>query len=802
ALTVNGGNSTTPAESVTAYYHGIDAVSTSTFGVFSSSTNGIGLHADGPLGAIEAQSPHGVAVHAQVDGGGEGNGVQRIFTGTTGPSQTNVFSVDISGNLYAAGALLAAYPTAGTFQNAPATLTSNGQATVTDPNSTSALGIAVIGAGGFGTVYIATSGFAPCLFDGAVTTGDYVGISRNVIGRCTDLGSTFPSNVQVLGRVLQTGAASTSPYPVYLFGGEQHGGSSVMTVNTGPGLVGGPITSIGTVSIANAGVTNSMLLNNSLAVNPGAGLSGGGTVPLGGSITLNNTGALSFNGRSGNILPAAGDYSFSQLNGTAALTQLPASVVYKNQSNTFTADQTINGTLNGTTANLQNVAVNTTSSQFLLAPLQVNDNGGAPSALYAYSQNHKAAAFQSTGPVILTANNFVEDVFTIFKTGEVSVLGGVTARAFTGDGSALFNVNASSIGGISSTNVATTSALTSETSARQSADTTLQSNIDNEGSARQSADAALATSISAETAARQSDVSNLQTTINSLSAGDAKLAASNTFTAGTQDFSGAGATLPVRALLSSQTPASCIAGKELLIKTDAPAGQQLFICDAGGATWNLVGDGASGGVTSFNGRNGSVSSGSGDYSFSQISGSVAASQLPANVVYSSQANTFSASQTVNGNMTASAFIGNGGGLSNVNAAMLNNLTSASFAQLGASSNTFTGSVTAASFSGNGSAVTNVNAATVNNLQMLKLAAAITPAAVGLQSCSEQSFNVPGINNGDVLLSVQLATHSPGTNIAIGGWRVSGANTVAIQFCNVSRSSSTPAAGTYTFALLR
>src|SRR5215471_21654284 len=99
-------------------------------------------------------------------------------------------------------------------------------------------------------------------------------------------------------------------------------------------------------------------------------------------------------------------------------------------------------------------------------------------------------------------------------------------------------------------------------------------------------------------------------------------------------------------------------------------------------------------------------------------------------------------------MTASAFIGNGGGLSNVNAAMLNNLTSASFAQLGASSNTFTGSVTAASFSGNGSAVTNVNAATVNNLQMLKLAAAITPAAVGLQSCSEQSFNVPGINNGD------------------------------------------------------
>ena len=53
--------------------------------------------------------------------------------------------------------------------------------------------------------------------------------------------------------------------------------------------------------------------------------------------------------------------------------------------------------------------------------------------------------------------------------------------------------------------------------------------------------------------------------------------AANTFNAGTQDFSGAGATLPVRALLSAAAPASCVASKEMLVMTDASPGQQLFL---------------------------------------------------------------------------------------------------------------------------------------------------------------------------------------------------------------------------------
>jgi hypothetical protein len=64
------------------------------------------------------------------------------------------------------------------------------------------------------------------------------------------------------------------------------GTGSVTLVNTGAGLTGGPITTTGTIAIANAGVSNAMLANSSVTVNAGSGLSGGGTVALGGSTTI------------------------------------------------------------------------------------------------------------------------------------------------------------------------------------------------------------------------------------------------------------------------------------------------------------------------------------------------------------------------------------------------------------------------------------------------------------------------------------------------------------------------------------
>jgi hypothetical protein len=64
------------------------------------------------------------------------------------------------------------------------------------------------------------------------------------------------------------------------------GGGTVTSVGSGAGLTGGPITKSGTLSIANAGVSNAMLQNSTLKLTPGGGMAGGGSVALGGSTTL------------------------------------------------------------------------------------------------------------------------------------------------------------------------------------------------------------------------------------------------------------------------------------------------------------------------------------------------------------------------------------------------------------------------------------------------------------------------------------------------------------------------------------
>src|SRR5450631_2117760 len=65
------------------------------------------------------------------------------------------------------------------------------------------------------------------------------------------------------------------------------GTGTVTSVGSGAGLTGGPITTSGTLSIATAGVTNTMLQNSSVTVAVGTDLTGGGSVTLGGTTTLN-----------------------------------------------------------------------------------------------------------------------------------------------------------------------------------------------------------------------------------------------------------------------------------------------------------------------------------------------------------------------------------------------------------------------------------------------------------------------------------------------------------------------------------
>ena len=72
-----------------------------------------------------------------------------------------------------------------------------------------AFGIVVNGAGITGDAEIAVLGAASCVFDNATTALNYVVISSTVAGAFHDAGAAEPVGVEILGRVLSTGAAGT-----------------------------------------------------------------------------------------------------------------------------------------------------------------------------------------------------------------------------------------------------------------------------------------------------------------------------------------------------------------------------------------------------------------------------------------------------------------------------------------------------------------------------------------------------------------------------------------------------------------
>ena len=75
-----------------------------------------------------------------------------------------------------------------------------------------------------------------------------------------------------------------------------------------------------------------MLANNSITITPGPGLGGGGTVALGGSTILNNTGVTSLTGGDGVTVSAAtGDLTLG-LGSTLTLPNLPVAINTGNSS--------------------------------------------------------------------------------------------------------------------------------------------------------------------------------------------------------------------------------------------------------------------------------------------------------------------------------------------------------------------------------------------------------------------------------------------------------------------------------------
>ena len=366
ALQAQGGNVTDGAIVARSTFRAIDTSSTFGYGLFSFSPNGVGVYANGGDTGVQAQTVSGTALAATVNNqdttiGTAGSftvlGSGTILSGRSGAQQTEVFNVDTSGNLLSKGnflsfgSLTTQYPNSptGTILNSLVKLTPNGFAVSTSAgDSGGAIGIAIAGAGTTGNVQIAYAGRAMCQFDNNPGAGDYVGISRSQTGMCVDLGQSIPtSSGQIIGRVISAPPGVVTGLrigQVLLFNSDTRGGT-VTSITAGAGLTGGLISSSGVIGIATGGVNNFMLQNSSITVIPGSGLAGGGAVPLGGSVTLSNAGVLSFNGRSGGVIAAPGDYSFAQIAGTAGASQLPAATVYNNQSNIFAADQTIQGNL-------------------------------------------------------------------------------------------------------------------------------------------------------------------------------------------------------------------------------------------------------------------------------------------------------------------------------------------------------------------------------------------------------------------------------------------------------------------------
>ena len=185
----------------------------------SNSSVGYGLY-----GLANASTGTNYGVYGQTS---SGSGIAGAFNNAAGGkiisgqnNGTEKFSVDGSGNVATAGAVLASLPngSGGTTNGYLAKLDSNGSAVQAGATDTAGIvGIVVFGGGTTGDAQIALAGQANCVFDGGTTAGHYVQASAGTGGDCHDAGASYPGTGQVLGRVLSTNGG-TGTYPVMLFG--------------------------------------------------------------------------------------------------------------------------------------------------------------------------------------------------------------------------------------------------------------------------------------------------------------------------------------------------------------------------------------------------------------------------------------------------------------------------------------------------------------------------------------------------------------------------------------------------------
>jgi hypothetical protein len=138
-----------------------------------------------------------------------------------------------------------------------------------------------------------TSGTLSLKVPAAGVTNAMLQNSKVTLNASTAGGLTVPG-AMTLGSTYTIGLKPCSANQVLQYSGTTWacktlgtGTGTVTSVGSGAGLTGGPITTSGSLSIASAGVTNTMLQHSSLTLTPGTGLTGAGAMSLGNSYSLN-----------------------------------------------------------------------------------------------------------------------------------------------------------------------------------------------------------------------------------------------------------------------------------------------------------------------------------------------------------------------------------------------------------------------------------------------------------------------------------------------------------------------------------
>jgi len=206
-----------------------------------------------------------------------------------------------------------------------------------------------------------TTGTLSLKVPAAGITNTMLADSKITLNATTAGGLTVPG-AMTLGSTYTIGLKACAANQVLQFNGTAWacasvGTGTVTSVGSGSGLTGGPITGSGSLSIATAGVSNTMLAHSSLTISPGTAMTGGGLVALGGSTTLNlDTTKVP-------LLEAANTFSGNQtLNGTLTASSSVGTVVANSTAPNGAAMQG-NGTFNG----VLGLATNTTGTNYGVA---------------------------------------------------------------------------------------------------------------------------------------------------------------------------------------------------------------------------------------------------------------------------------------------------------------------------------------------------------------------------------------------------------------------------------------------------